>query len=289
MNLRAWYSINEDWYYSQQKSGEGMWISNPLSICIRTNKYCNLTCGFCLSDSSPTEKSNVGWIEATLYKLSEIVGTTRIVWSGGEPLLVPDLLSLLELSKKLGHINIVATNGTLIKRFDSADWLDISIKGIDDIDYERHTKNRIGYRVWRNLESTVQASCRVSVSIILGIHGIEKLDLIFGKLINIGVSRIKFYRPLQLGRLKDLPDHDLVERELAFAKEYFKGSSVLASFPLSREPSDAVSAYWVVEEPGYLTAQVLKAPIIDKNEMKWAFDTFQKQHFRIFVDRPYVG
>lgn len=77
---------------------------------------CNLRCIHCHAASNIPAKDELTTDEAKRFidDLAEVDEFRMLVYTGGEPLVRPDLLELLYHSKKAGLANVIATNGTLI-------------------------------------------------------------------------------------------------------------------------------------------------------------------------------
>jgi len=77
---------------------------------------CNLRCIHCHVASSKPAKDELTTDEAKRF-IDDLAGVNEfrmLVYTGGEPLMRPDLLELLHHSRKAGLTNVIATNGTLI-------------------------------------------------------------------------------------------------------------------------------------------------------------------------------
>jgi radical SAM protein with 4Fe4S-binding SPASM domain len=81
-----------------------------------TNR-CNLSCGHCYSSSGPdrdmTHELTTSEALAFIEDLAEI-GISLILFSGGEPLLRPDIWELADYARRKGIKTALSTNGTLI-------------------------------------------------------------------------------------------------------------------------------------------------------------------------------
>lgn len=77
---------------------------------------CNLRCIHCHATSGKPSPDDLDTDEARrlIDGLAEIKEFRTIVFTGGEPLVRPDIFELLRHSKDVGFSNILATNGTLI-------------------------------------------------------------------------------------------------------------------------------------------------------------------------------
>ena len=84
------------------------------SICWNITSKCNENCKFCYR--------MINKIENDFYKNKEILellkkkNISKISWTGGEPLLYPDFIELLKLSKSMGINNKLLTNGKLLTK-----------------------------------------------------------------------------------------------------------------------------------------------------------------------------
>jgi MoaA/NifB/PqqE/SkfB family radical SAM enzyme len=87
---------------------------------LHTGTACNLECPFCLEGSKPgdTRLQRMTLAEAQPHLTSAVeLGVERFVFTGGEPLIVKDIVKILEFALQLNPC-LVLTNGTapLIKR-----------------------------------------------------------------------------------------------------------------------------------------------------------------------------
>jgi radical SAM protein with 4Fe4S-binding SPASM domain len=77
---------------------------------------CNLNCIHCHAASGKPDPHELSTDEGKrlIDQLAEVDGFRTLVYSGGEPLVRPDIFDLLKHSKAVGFANIIATNGILI-------------------------------------------------------------------------------------------------------------------------------------------------------------------------------
>lgn len=250
---QAWYSLDQDLFHSRPVGGDGCWLDAPLSVCMQTGTRCNLLCHFCLSDSGALGTSDGGWLTGAVSALTHSAGPTRLVWSGGEPTLIRDLDRILAISKSLGHINVVATNGT--REFSSpyADWIDVSLYGADEAQYELRTGRRVCERVWANLGTMLAGPARISINVLLGMYPNEALVAIVSRALEAGVTRMKFHRALPIGRHRANGDGSTLAAQARIARDLLDGSPAFGSFPLSASAGEFIDSYMVVRTPGVLT------------------------------------
>ena len=74
---------------------------------------CNLNCRHCYHQRGESVTISIESAEKTLKKLRTL-GTTHIHFLGGEPLMVPNIIDILELAKELGFMTSINTNGMRI-------------------------------------------------------------------------------------------------------------------------------------------------------------------------------
>ena len=90
----------------------------PIVIVWNFTNKCNLSCLHCHQDSSPTSSLS----ELTTSQAFKVVdnmadaGVSVLTFSGGEPLLRPDIYRVIKKAKDSGMLCTIASNGTLITR-----------------------------------------------------------------------------------------------------------------------------------------------------------------------------
>ncbi len=91
-------------------------LAAPLVVLWEVTRRCNLRCIHCLNRSgSVTEELSTEQARHLVREIAE-AKVPFIFWSGGEPLLRPDLLSLAAYAKSLNVADVLLTNGTLLTR-----------------------------------------------------------------------------------------------------------------------------------------------------------------------------
>jgi len=120
-------------------------VPTPRIVFWETTGACNLRCVHCRrewSEAPPNELTT----EEVKHRLIDAIADARwhsiLVFSGGEPLMRPDLYELIEYTAKRGLIPAVATNATLVddavaKRFAELGVSRVSVS-LDGASAERH-------------------------------------------------------------------------------------------------------------------------------------------------------
>ena len=110
---------------------------HPLLVHIVPIRRCNIDCGYCNEYDKVSNPVPTGEMLARIDKLADL-GTSVIAFSGGEPMLHPDLDLLIARIRQRGRIAGLITNGYLlsakrIRELNAAglDYLQISIDNVE--------------------------------------------------------------------------------------------------------------------------------------------------------------
>lgn len=138
----GWLMWISELFHSVQ--GEGLYLGTP-STFIRTSG-CNLRCWFCDTRYSSWEPEGREWsIEQLMHEVSQ-GGNEHVVITGGEPLLLPELVPLSAALAELGKFITIETAGTVYQPV-TAHLMSISPKRANSTPHgtpwaERHEQRR---------------------------------------------------------------------------------------------------------------------------------------------------
>ena len=114
----------------------------PINVSIRVTMKCNLSCTYCQvwkteeHDRMPTEDFK------SLIDQMAGMGTKHVAFSGGEPMLHPDIGEIISHAKKRGLVTAMVTNGWFmpqkVDEIKDLDMLAISIDGGEEL-HDRQT------------------------------------------------------------------------------------------------------------------------------------------------------
>jgi len=185
-------------------------------------RTCNLRCLHCYSDSAarryPGELTTAE-AEAVIRDLAAF-RVPAVLFSGGEPLLRPDLFQLVAGSRRLGLRPTLSTNGTLITaevarkiREAGFTYVGISLDGIGEVhDYFRGMRGAFG-RTVQGFRHCVAAGQRVGLRLTLTRHTAADLHRIFDFIEAEHINRACFYHLVASGRGRSLAGDDLSHSE----------------------------------------------------------------------------
>ena len=118
-----------------------------LIVSWNTTNQCNMYCAHCYRDAGCKAEEELSTDEAkTLLDQIAAAGFKIMIFSGGEPLMRPDILELVKHAADLKLIPVFGTNGTLITKSMAKDLKNAGAKGmgisLDSLDSEKHNKFR---------------------------------------------------------------------------------------------------------------------------------------------------
>jgi radical SAM protein with 4Fe4S-binding SPASM domain len=177
-------------------------------------RTCNLKCIHCYTDSEakkyPDELST-DQCKQVLDDLAEFK-VPAVLFSGGEPLVRPDVFELARYARSLGLHVVLSTNGTLIdrgtaERFKELQFayigisLDSAIAAVHD---EFRGQKGAFERTMRGFRHCVAVGQKVGLRLTLTRHTAKDLDRIFDFIEKEGIDRACFYHLCPAGRGKSL-------------------------------------------------------------------------------------
>jgi radical SAM protein with 4Fe4S-binding SPASM domain len=177
-------------------------------------RTCNLKCVHCYTDSESKKYAgelNTDEAKAVLRDLADFK-VPAVLFSGGEPLVRPDLFELATYARELGLHTVASTNGTLItqgtaQRFKDLGFayigisLDSAVPAIHD---EFRGVKGAFERTMRGFKHCVEVGQKVGLRLTLTRHTQENLDQLFDFIEKEGIDRACFYHLCPAGRGKDL-------------------------------------------------------------------------------------
>src|ERR1700679_1240318 len=147
---------------------------NPLLAQVVVTRRCNLACGYCneYDDFSPPVP-----LQDLLARVDHLASlkTASITFTGGEPLLHPDLDKVIRAARNHGMIVTMITNGFRLSR----DWIDrlndADLQGMQ-VSIDNLKPDEISMKSLRSVEGKLEllskhARFKVNVNSVLGVSG----------------------------------------------------------------------------------------------------------------------
>jgi len=176
-------------------------------------RMCNLKCVHCYNDSGAGKTSNEATTEQAKTILDDLAqfGVPSVLFSGGEPLLRPDLFELIEYAGQKGLRTVISTNGTLITqktaqkiKAKGVSYVGISLDGIGPVnDKFRGVDGAFDLAV-KGIRNCKDAGVRVGLRLTLTRRNVRELERFFDFFESENIERACFYHLVPSGRGGDI-------------------------------------------------------------------------------------
>ncbi len=180
-------------------------------------RRCNLKCVHCYSHSADKEYDQMTTDQgfALLEDLAEF-GAPVILFSGGEPLIRPDLFDLASRAVSLGMRAVVSTNGTLITEEMAArlkevnlSYVGVSIDGLQPVNDKFRGHPGAFEAAMTGIRNCIKTGIKVGLRFTVTKRNADQVPGIFKLLREEGIPRVCFYHLAYAGRGASLQKEDL--------------------------------------------------------------------------------
>lgn len=170
-----------------------------------TNK-CNLRCSYCTIPYRKQKEMTTREIFSMIDELKEM-GTIKISFTGGEPLMRNDIEEILIYTKKKGIITNVVTNGLLIKD---------KIKALTYVDYLLISSNKEIKKdeFLKNIKYAVNNNINVWIVSLIVKNSINQIDELVKLSDSLGVGLL--FQPLETTHSLNASDKSLIPSKEEF-------------------------------------------------------------------------
>jgi len=185
-------------------------------------QQCNLKCIHCYSHSKNKQYTGELTLEEgkNLIKDLAAFGSPVILFSGGEPLMRPDILKLIEYAKSSGMRAVLSTNGTLITKYLAARLKDLGLSYVGiSLDGLKTTHDKFrGLQgafdlALKGLRECQDAGIKVGLRFTINKKNDADIPGIFKLLKDENIPRVCFYHLVYTGRGSKLIEEDLSKEE----------------------------------------------------------------------------
>lgn len=206
-------------HYSHDKTPIVVWS---------VTRRCNLHCGHCYADSHNRDYPNELTTEEGARLLEQLAafGVPVVLFSGGEPLLRPDLLELAAFAQELGLRTVVSTNGTQIDAATAEDmaaaglsYVGVSLDGVGALNDKMRGSHGAFDAALGGLRAARDAGLRTGIRFTMHAFNRAQLGEIFELAEAEGVNRLCIYHLAYAGRGDRMRKHDLPPAETRAAVE----------------------------------------------------------------------
>ncbi len=185
-------------------------------------RRCNLKCVHCYAharDEVFSGELSTSEGKAVLDDLAAF-GAPVILFSGGEPLVRPDLIELAEYAVGKGMRAVISTNGTLINSQIAAklkkvglSYVGISLDGLDEVNDRFRGVKGAFRKAMDGITACQDAGIKVGLRFTMNRWNAAEIPGIFDLLEKHQIPRVCFYHLVYAGRGSDLMKEDLSHKE----------------------------------------------------------------------------
>ncbi len=191
-------------------------------------RACNLKCVHCYNDSgdykAPDELSTAD-AKRVLDDLAQF-GVPSVLFSGGEPLMRPDLFELIGYAVERGVRAVISTNGTLITpekarqiKQHGVSYVGISLDGIGPVNDKFRGVTGAFERAAEGIKNCQDAGVRIGLRLTLTKRNVQDLESLFDFFESQQIERACFYHFVPSGRGGTMADEDLTHAQSREAVE----------------------------------------------------------------------
>ena len=187
-----------------------------------TTRACNLSCIHCYARAVHRSSDRELITEEGINLIDDLAtfGVPVILFSGGEPLLRPDLTELARYAVGRGMRAVISTNGTLINEEKAmllkdagVSYVGISLDGLEKMnDHFRGMKGAFQMTL-HGIKNCQKAGLKVGLRFTMNKLNADQVPGIFDLVEEMDIERICFYHLVYSGRGSDLIDQDLSHDE----------------------------------------------------------------------------
>ncbi len=185
-------------------------------------RRCNLRCVHCYAHADPTAAPDELSHAEGLALLEDLksFGVPVVLFSGGEPLMRPDLFDLVSRTTALGMRAVISTNGTLISRETALrlkdlglSYVGISLDGLESTHDRFRGKKGAFAAALAGVRHCQEAGLKVGLRFTLNRSNFQEVPAIFDLVEQHRIPRICFYHLVYTGRGSALLDQALSHAE----------------------------------------------------------------------------
>lgn len=183
---------------------------------------CNLRCVHCYSHSRDIDYAGELNTAEGMRLLDDLAGfgVPVVLFSGGEPLMRPDLLDLISRARSRGMRAVLSTNGTLIDDDQANRLKDVGLSYVGvSLDGLRETHDRFRGLpgafdlAMTGIHACQRAGIKVGLRFTINRRNVQDIGGIFDLIESEGIPRVCFYHLVYAGRGSHLVKEDLTHRE----------------------------------------------------------------------------
>ncbi len=185
-------------------------------------RACNLNCMHCYARAVKRTRDRELTGEQAMAVIDDLAefGSPVILFSGGEPLMRPDLTDLAGYAVDKGMRAVISTNGTLITREKAKElktiglsYVGVSLDGMAEVNDRFRSKKGAFRDALKGIEHCREAGLKVGLRFTINRLNKDEISSIFDLIEERDIPRVCFYHLVYAGRGSEIIDHDLSHEE----------------------------------------------------------------------------
>lgn len=185
-------------------------------------RRCNLKCIHCYSNSADMDYPDELTTEEGKKLIDDLAafGSPVILFSGGEPLIRKDLLTLAQYATNKGMRAVISTNGTLITKEIAGklqkiglSYVGVSLDGLEKTHDRFRGKKGAFAAAIEGIRNCREAGIKVGIRFTVNKHNLPDVPDMFELLRKEKIERLCFYHLVYTGRGSKLREEDLTHEE----------------------------------------------------------------------------
>jgi len=199
--------------FSQDKKPVVVW---------NVTQACNLNCIHCYARAVSHTHEREMTHDQGMALIDDLAafGVPVILFSGGEPLMRPDLVELASYAVQCGMRAVISTNGTLISKDKATElreiglsYVGVSLDGMETVNDRFRGKKGAFRDALKGIRNCQQAGLKVGLRFTINRMNAAEIPAIFELLEKEAIPRVCFYHLVYAGRGSDLVEEDLKASE----------------------------------------------------------------------------
>ena len=185
-------------------------------------RACNLNCLHCYARAVERTREKELTHDQGIKLIDDLArfGVPVILFSGGEPILRPDLPDLASYAVKKGMRAVISTNGTLITREKALElkqiglsYVGVSLDGMEAVNDRFRGKNGAFKEALAGISNCQDVGLKVGLRFTINRMNVDEIPRVLDLLEEKRIPRVCFYHLVYAGRGSDLMDQDLGHNE----------------------------------------------------------------------------
>lgn len=214
--------------HSARGATDGTTIGSGPVVVWNSTRTCNLRCVHCYMDSEAKKYAGELSTEEARQMIDDLAEfkVPVLLFSGGEPLLRPDIYALMEYAGSKGIRPTLSTNGTLITREVAqrirdigVGYVGISLDGLREVNDKFRGKPGAFEAAMAGIKNCVEVGQRVGLRFTINGHNLAELDNIFDFIEEEKINRVCFYHLVYSGRGHQMMEEDVSPEQSRQAME----------------------------------------------------------------------